>query len=430
MLALIPVVAISPILLYIGMLIGAQAFQDHAHDARAGHRPGAAAAPRRLGASRMIDGSLGAAGVHGDARDRSSSMAMRGVLYHGLEVLGGGSILAGLVLAAIAVFMIDRAFVKAAGFALAGAVLTFFGLMHGERLGINVTPSVALAYLMVAGFLLAVARLGGSAACPSAADLGAPWPTPAEHLDIDALDAASGMAAPPTSGPASRTSSPSPRKWRRPSTPWSFPMTTSPSPLSFGARPLSLIHLRERHRDRGGGRLRGDQRGGDGRGHARPDRGHRSRGQRLHRRDRRARAGRRPQRIDAARAAGRPLGPLAGVPFAAKNLFDIAGLPTRAGSRINRERAPAARDGLLVARMRTAGAILVGGLNMGEYAYDFTGENAHDGPCRNPHDPARMSGGSSSGCGGATARGWRRSRSARTPTDRSGCPPRSAACSA
>ncbi|KPF71018.1 amidase [Bosea sp. AAP35] len=109
--------------------------------------------------------------------------------------------------------------------------------------------------------------------------------------------------------------------------------------------------------------------------------------------------------IDKARAAGQALGPLAGVPFAAKNLFDIAGLPTRAGSKINRERAPAARDAVLVERLSAAGAVLLGGLNMGEYAYDFTGENAHDGPCRNPHDLARMAGGSSSGSGAATAAG-------------------------
>ncbi|PTM42149.1 AtzE family amidohydrolase [Bosea sp. 124] len=109
--------------------------------------------------------------------------------------------------------------------------------------------------------------------------------------------------------------------------------------------------------------------------------------------------------IDKARAAGQALGPLAGVPFAAKNLFDIAGLPTKAGSKINRERAPALRDAVLVERLNAAGAVLLGGLNMGEYAYDFTGENAHDGPCRNPHDPARMAGGSSSGSGSATAAG-------------------------
>jgi len=109
--------------------------------------------------------------------------------------------------------------------------------------------------------------------------------------------------------------------------------------------------------------------------------------------------------IDKARAAGAQLGPLAGVPFAAKNLFDIEGLPTRAGSKINRERAPAARDAILIERLTAAGAVLIGGLNMGEYAYDFTGENAHDGPCRNPHDLSRMAGGSSSGSGAATAAG-------------------------
>ena len=103
--------------------------------------------------------------------------------------------------------------------------------------------------------------------------------------------------------------------------------------------------------------------------------------------------------------AGAVRGPLAGVPFAVKNLFDVAGLPTRAGSRINRTRAPAVADATAVARMEAAGAILVGTLNMGEYAYDFTGENAHDGACRNPHDPTRMAGGSSSGSGAAAAAG-------------------------
>jgi aspartyl-tRNA(Asn)/glutamyl-tRNA(Gln) amidotransferase subunit A len=109
--------------------------------------------------------------------------------------------------------------------------------------------------------------------------------------------------------------------------------------------------------------------------------------------------------LDAARAGGRPVGPLAGVPFAVKNLFDVAGLPTIAGSKINRDRAPAGRDAPLIERLEAAGAILVGALNMGEYAYDFTGENAHDGPSRNPHDLARMTGGSSGGSGSAVAGG-------------------------
>jgi 1-carboxybiuret hydrolase len=109
--------------------------------------------------------------------------------------------------------------------------------------------------------------------------------------------------------------------------------------------------------------------------------------------------------IDAARKQGRALGALAGVPFAVKNLFDIAGLPTLAGSKINRDRAPAARDATVIARLEAQGAVLVGALNMGEYAYDFTGENVHDGASRNPHDLDRMTGGSSGGSGGAVGGG-------------------------
>lgn len=105
--------------------------------------------------------------------------------------------------------------------------------------------------------------------------------------------------------------------------------------------------------------------------------------------------------IDADVAAGKTVGPFAGVPFAVKNLFDVAGLPTRAGSKINRDLAPAKRDAALIERMEAAGAVLVGALNMGEYAYDFTGENVHDGPSRNPHDTTRMTGGSSGGSGSA-----------------------------
>jgi aspartyl-tRNA(Asn)/glutamyl-tRNA(Gln) amidotransferase subunit A len=110
-------------------------------------------------------------------------------------------------------------------------------------------------------------------------------------------------------------------------------------------------------------------------------------------------------RVDARRAAGAALGPMAGVPYAVKNLFDIEGVVTRAGSKINRENAPAKSDATFVKRMDEADAVLLGGLNMGEYAYDFTGENAHDGASRNPHDLSRMSGGSSGGSGTAAASG-------------------------
>jgi len=106
-----------------------------------------------------------------------------------------------------------------------------------------------------------------------------------------------------------------------------------------------------------------------------------------------------------AKAAEGRSGPLAGVPFAVKNLIDIAGVPTLAGSKINRDHPPATVDAPLVARLEAAGAILVGALNMGEYAYDFTGENVHDGPSRNPHDTTRMAGGSSGGSGSAVGGG-------------------------
>jgi len=98
-------------------------------------------------------------------------------------------------------------------------------------------------------------------------------------------------------------------------------------------------------------------------------------------------------------------GSLAGVPFAVKNLFDIAGVPTLAGSKINRDHPPAIADSPLITRLEAAGAILVGALNMGEYAYDFTGENVHERPSRNPCDTARMSGGSSGGSGSAVGGG-------------------------
>ncbi|MBN4094143.1 MULTISPECIES: AtzE family amidohydrolase [Methylobacterium] len=118
-----------------------------------------------------------------------------------------------------------------------------------------------------------------------------------------------------------------------------------------------------------------------------------------------ARALARADAQDAARREGALPGPLAGVPFAVKNLIDIDGLPTRAGSKINRERPPAERDGALVRRLEAAGAILVGALNMGEYAYDFTGENIHDGDAHNPHALDHMTGGSSGGSGAAIAAG-------------------------
>jgi AtzE family amidohydrolase len=109
--------------------------------------------------------------------------------------------------------------------------------------------------------------------------------------------------------------------------------------------------------------------------------------------------------VDAALAAGRDLGPLAGAPYAVKNLFDLAGVTTVAGSKINRDDPPAAEDSTAVTRLRQAGAVCLGALNMGEYAYDFVTDNAHDGATRNPRDLTRSAGGSSGGSGAAVAAG-------------------------
>ena len=112
-------------------------------------------------------------------------------------------------------------------------------------------------------------------------------------------------------------------------------------------------------------------------------------------------------RLDEKIAAGSRPGPLAGIPFAVKNLFDIEGLPTLAGSRIRREAPPAARDAALVARMRAADAILVGALNMDEFAYGFVTENHHYGPGAQSARPRRIAGGSSGGSAAALSPpGW------------------------
>jgi aspartyl-tRNA(Asn)/glutamyl-tRNA(Gln) amidotransferase subunit A len=113
----------------------------------------------------------------------------------------------------------------------------------------------------------------------------------------------------------------------------------------------------------------------------------------------------RAARIDAATADGGDPGPLAGVPFAAKNLFDVAGTVTRAGAKIMAGNPPALRDADAVMALEAQGAILVGATNMDEFAYGFVTENAHDGTTRNPHDLDRIAGGSSGGSAAAVAAG-------------------------
>jgi AGZA family xanthine/uracil permease-like MFS transporter len=155
--AFIPVVAILPILLYIGMLIGSQAFQESPHR----HAPAIVLAllPQLAAWGKtQIDNALGAAGTNAAAVGHAK-LAQVGVLYDGLAVLGGGATLAGIILGAITVYIIDRAFEKAAAFALAGTILTFFGFIHGaEGIGINSSPTVAISYLGVAGILFYLAK--------------------------------------------------------------------------------------------------------------------------------------------------------------------------------------------------------------------------------------------------------------------------------
>jgi amidase/aspartyl-tRNA(Asn)/glutamyl-tRNA(Gln) amidotransferase subunit A len=117
------------------------------------------------------------------------------------------------------------------------------------------------------------------------------------------------------------------------------------------------------------------------------------------------RAYREAQEIDRLRAQGMPLPPLAGVPYAVKNLFDVKGEITLAGSVVQKKSAPASDDAVLVRQMHTAGAVLVGALNMDEFAYGFTTENSHYGPTHNPHDLACIAGGSSGGSAAAVAAG-------------------------
>ena len=163
MLALIPSVAILPILLYIAMLIGSQAFQETPRS----HAPAIilSLVPHLAAwAITLINGALAASGTIVAALNPAQLDALvgkmrgEGVLYNGLHVLGGGSILSGLILGAIAVFIIEREFRKAAGFALAGGLMTFFGFMHGERIGIAQSPTVALSYLIVGGILIACSK--------------------------------------------------------------------------------------------------------------------------------------------------------------------------------------------------------------------------------------------------------------------------------
>src|SRR5580698_5376930 len=164
--ALIPLVAISPILLYIGMLIGAQAFQETPRR----HAPAVVIAlfPSLAAWGKLqIDNSLSAiSGIHLVTPEMIGKMQQVGIMYHGLSILGAGSILAGVILGSVTTYIVDRSFAKAAAFAAAGALLTFFGLMHGEEVGAFENAPVVVAYLVVASFLFACSKFAVAASAP------------------------------------------------------------------------------------------------------------------------------------------------------------------------------------------------------------------------------------------------------------------------
>lgn len=155
LLAVVPLVAILPILLYIGLVIGAQAFQA----VPAKHAPAVVLAliPNIAAwGQTQIDGALAAAGTNA-AKLGMGKLMDTGVVYHGMQLLGGGAVLAGLMLGAIAAFIIDREFMNAAAYAAAAAILSFFGFIHGAQLAWAASPGVALGYLLLAAICVGVA---------------------------------------------------------------------------------------------------------------------------------------------------------------------------------------------------------------------------------------------------------------------------------
>src|SRR5262249_44090096 len=109
---------------------------------------------------------------------------------------------------------------------------------------------------------------------------------------------------------------------------------------------------------------------------------------------------------DARHAKGASLGPLDGAIVSIKDLFDVAGEPTRAASNVRANAPPATADAVIVQRLRAAGAVIVAKTNMTEFAFSGLGANPHYGTPGNPADRTRIPGGSSSGAGVAVADGF------------------------
>jgi AGZA family xanthine/uracil permease-like MFS transporter len=156
--AVFPVAAIVPILLYIGLLIGAQAFQ-HSPKAHAAAVVAALIPNIASWGSGQIDNALAAAGTTADKVGAGSGgpLEQAGVVYNGLLVLGHGAVLAGLVLGAFVAFIIDKRFIGASVVAGIGTVLSFVGLIHAPEVGWNEAPGVTLGYLFATVICVAFA---------------------------------------------------------------------------------------------------------------------------------------------------------------------------------------------------------------------------------------------------------------------------------
>jgi adenine/guanine/hypoxanthine permease len=183
LIAVFPIQALVPILLFIGLVIGAQAFQ--ATPAR--HAPAVVLAllpNMALWARGLVDNALAAAGS--SAADAGLLSPGSGDIYRGMALLGGGAVLAGLVLGALATFVIDKAFKQAAVAALAGALFSFFGLVHAEEVGFNAVPGVTLGYVFMALLFLAFAYQADRGAVFARGGVKAPA---MDAVSVEALDA-------------------------------------------------------------------------------------------------------------------------------------------------------------------------------------------------------------------------------------------------
>lgn len=179
-LATVPVVAVYPILLFIAMIIGSQAFRE---------TPSAHAPAVVLGilphlahwAGELIRNTLTAAGVKEITPALTEGLAQQGILIRALDIVGDGAVLSGIVLSAAAVFVIDRRLTAAAVICFLGAGFTWFGLMHSKSLGLGQSPLLAATYALL-GMMMLLARFRSSAiSAPVATEAGGELAAPA-HL--------------------------------------------------------------------------------------------------------------------------------------------------------------------------------------------------------------------------------------------------------